>query len=379
MPKKLSPQFIERFNSLPKEIQEALFSVGTSDVIGHICDFYHLSDEKSGILTLLVGDVLMGFLHYNDFPKKLAEVLGGNTMVAQSIAKDADRDIFLPIRKFLREVYRPIPKEEVMILETEEEKGAAEEIPTFVPEVKPATVPIKPLEIKEEAKIPPAPSEAAPTEAPKRRSFLPFFRFKKTGEASPSPASPPVIIGHEEEIKPTLGTPTPFVISFEEVKPQKEKVVSSIEVAKETPAISTQPKVEVKKAEPAVTAAPQAKPVPGPVKIVNYTAFPVEPAKTKESTPIISVPAPTKTPAAPIPEQKKEEPPVFKILPIQPQQPPIAPQPKPFSAPIKPEEKPLDATQAKPVPLAEKPSASSPTKIPEVPPENVVDLRKFKF
>ena len=378
MPKKLSPQFIARYDSLPKEIREVLFSANTSDIIARICDFYHLSDEKSGILALLVGDVLMGFLHYNDFSKKLAEALAGNTMVAQSIAKDIDRDIFLPLRKFLREVYRPIPKEEVMISEAEEKKEAAEEIPTVIPEIKPVVAPAKPPEIKEEAKISPAPTEAVPSEAPKRRSFLPFFRFKKTGEASPSPATPPVIIGHEQEIKPTLETPTPFVISFEEVKPQKEKVVSTIEVAKETPAISTQPKIEVKKTEPVVTVAPQAKPVSSPVKIVNYSAFPVEPAKTKESIPIVSALAPTKTPVAPVSEQKKE-PPVFKILPIQPQQPPIAPQPKPFPTPIKLEDKPFDVTQGQPAPLAEKPSAPPPTKIPEVPPENVVDLRKFKF
>ena len=376
MPNK-TPQkiFIERYDSLPAELKKSLFSATTSELIERVVEFYHLNEEKSAILVSLVGDVLAGFLHYNDFSKKIQENLGVNPMIANSIGKEIDRDIFLPVRKFLREVYRSIPKEEVMISETEEKKEAAEEIPTFVPEVKPAVVPT-------------APSEAAPTEAPERRSFLPFFRFKKTGEASPSPASPPVIIGHEEEIKPTLGTPTPFVISFEEVKPQKEKVVSSIEVAKETPAISTQPKIEVKKTEPVVVAvAPQAKPVPSPVKIVNYTAFPVEPATTKESTPVVAAPAPTKTPAAPIPEQKKEEPPVFKIPPIQPQQPPIAPQPKPFDAT---QAKPFDATQGQPAPLAEKPQEKpaptpeksvgpAPAKMPEVPPENVVDLRKFKF
>ena len=379
MPKKLSPQFIARYDSLPKEIREVLFSANTSDIITQICDFYHLSDEKSGILTSLVGDVLMGFLHYNDFSKKLAEALAGNTMVAQSIAKDIDRDIFLPLRKFLREIYRPIPKEELMASGAEEKKEVTEEIPTFVPEIKPVVVPAKPPETKKEAKISPAPTEAAPSEAPKRRSFLPFFRFKKTGEASPSPATPPVIIGHEQEIKPTLETPTPFVISFEEVKPQKEKVVSSIEVAKEGSTAPAQPKMEAKKIEPAVSAAAQAKPAPTPVKIVNYTAFPTEPAKTKEPAAAVSAPAPAKTPAAPILEQKKEEPPVFKIPPTQPQQPPIVPQAKPFNATPAQAETRSAEQQTKPAAPIEKPTAPSSLKTQEVPPENVVDLRKFKF
>ncbi|HRY76850.1 MAG TPA: hypothetical protein P5524_01660, partial [Candidatus Paceibacterota bacterium] len=182
MPKEIPPQIIERYNSLVPELKDTLFSGATSDIISRICDFYHLSDEKADVLTLLVGDVLMGFVHYNDFSKVLAEKMGSNTMVAQSISKEIDREIFLPLRKFLREVYKPISKEALLASEALAEKEL--EMPSFVPESEPVVVPIK---VASEPIVSPGPvlseKPAFQPEPVKRKSFLPFFKFKKSESA----------------------------------------------------------------------------------------------------------------------------------------------------------------------------------------------------
>lgn len=333
MPNK-TPQkiFIERYNSLSAELKKSLFSATTSELIERVAEFYHLNEEKSAILVSLVGDVLSGFLHYNDFSKKLQENLGVNPLIANSISKEIDRDIFLPVRKFLREAYRPISEIEL--------KGETEaEIKEVV--ISPAEIEVSEIEVKP-AEIKPVTPSAAPKiveEKPvieKRKIFLPFFRFKKPapigGEAEKGAPRAPVIIGKEETAKPTLEAPTPFVISFEEIKPQKEKIVSTFEMAGAEKEVKT----------------------PAPIKIVNYAALKAEPIlapiQPKEEKPAI------------VPEIKKEEPEGFKIAPpisaVEPEKPSLVEEAEPKEV-LKPEEK--------------KPEA------PKVPPENVVDLRKFKF
>lgn len=371
MPNKIPSQIIERYNSLAEELKEALFSGTTSDIISRICDFYHLSDEKADALTLLVGDVLMGFTHYNDFSKALAEKMGGNIMVAQSIGKEIDREIFLPLRKFLREVYQSISKEALLASEVKIEKES--EIPSFVPKPTPVVAPIKstlePIASKE-----PAASEKQEVqpETVKRRSFLPFFKFKKSeSDGSGLGASAPIIIGKQDEVKPTLETSTPFVISFEEVSPQKEKVVSNMEVA-----------MDKKSSE--------IKPVAQPVKIVNFSATAAESVKPKEA------PSSPKEQASIIKqdvsgslETKKEAPPLIQFSPFPTNKvnfpASAAALNKPLAPPLTPAapEKPIPAAPKIPsVPSMPQEKSSAPVaseKMPEVPPENVVDLRQFKF
>ncbi|MFA5024809.1 MAG: hypothetical protein WC523_07750, partial [Patescibacteria group bacterium] len=197
MPSKIPSQIIERYNSLAQELKEALFSDATSDIINRVCDFYHLSDEKADLLTLLIGDVLMGFVHYNDFSKILAEKMAGNTVVAQSIAKEIDKELFLPLRKFLREVYKPISKEALLAQEVKMEKEA--EMPSFVPEPAMAVASAKlaagPVSSKNPALS--GKQEVQP-ELAKRKSFLPFFKFKKSESATSDFGSgAPIIIGKQ--------------------------------------------------------------------------------------------------------------------------------------------------------------------------------------
>jgi len=402
MPSKIPSQIIERYNSLAQELKEALFSDVTSDIINRVCDFYHLSDEKADLLTLLIGDVLMGFVHYNDFSKILAEKMVGNTVVAQSIAKEIDKELFLPLRKFLREVYKPISKEALLAQEAKMEKEA--EMPSFVPEPAMAVASAKLAAgpVSSKAPILSEKQEVQP-ELVKRKSFLPFFKFKKSeSAASDFGSGAPIIIGKQTEVKPTLETPTPFVISFEEVNPQKEKIVSNMEVVMDKKSGET-------KSTSTVKATPEIKPASQPVKIVNFSAPAVEAVKPKESFFNLKEQAPiTKPDISAPPEVRKEAPPLiqFSSFPVNKVNFPSAAAPsKPIAIPIAPvvSEKPRQATPITsftPSAPQEKlsaiipPTASTPVsdkkeekpnapvvleKMPEVPPENVVDLRQFKF
>ncbi len=383
MPNKIPPQIIERYNSLSKELKDALFSDNTTDIISRLCDFYHLSDDKADILTLTIGDVLMGFVHYNDFPKVLAEKMVGNAVVAQSIAKEIDKELFLPLRKFLREVYKPISKEALLAQEVKSE--TEEEIPTFVPEIKPAPKPIDLVKPKEE-------SAAPQEEASKRKPFFPFFKFKKPETtAAGSIIGAPVIVGKQAEVKPTLEAPTPFVISFEEVSPQKEKVISSVEVA-----MDKKPSAIKSETVPKTTAT-ELKSTPQPVKIVNFPfASNAAPTPAKEATPVAATPLAGKN--TPPPEVKKETPPIIQFSPfpankMNTQAAAISDKPLPAPTPVsserptapvsQPEKQPINNSSflaSAPIIKEEKPIVPAPSeKMPEVPPENVVDLRKFKF
>lgn len=401
MPSKIPPQIIERYNSLAQELKEALFSDATSDIISRVCNFYHLSDEKADLLTLLIGDVLMGFVHYNDFSKVLAEKMAGNTVVAQSIAKEIDKELFFSLRKFLREVYKPISKEALLAQEVKMEKEA--EMPSFVPEPALAAAPAK-LAAEPVASKTPALSEKqeAQPELVKRKSFLPFFKFKKSESATSDFGSgAPIIIGKQTEVKPTLEAPTPFVISFEEVNPQKEKIVSNMEVEMDKKPGET-------KSMPIVKTIPEMKSASQPVRIVNFSAPTVEAAKPKESFFNLKEQASTaKSDVSAPPEVKKEAPPLiqFSSFPANKVNFPSAAAPsKPVINPITPvvSEKPKQTTPTTPfVPTSQEkpsiiipPTTSTPAsdkkeekpnapvvseKMPEVPPENVVDLRQFKF
>lgn len=391
MPKEISSQIIERYNSLAPELKDALFSGLTSDSISRICDFYHLSDEKADVLTLLVGDVLMGFVHYNDFSKVLTEKMGGNVVVAQSIGKEIDREIFLPLRKFLREVYKPISKEALLASEVAAEKEL--EMPSFVPEPEPVVVPIK---IASEPIVSPGPvlseKPVLQPEPVKRKSFLPFFKFKKSESvASGSDAGAPIIIGQQAEVKPTLEAPTPLVISFEEVTPQKEKVVSNMEVAMDKKSL-------------------EAKLASRPVKIVNFSAPAAEAVRPPEIFPRPKEPALTIKQDTPVvSEIKKEVPPLIQFSSFPADRvnfPPPAVSPNPITPPVAPVSSGKTVPLASTIPTASgasqpdnKPNAVAPSmvapvsgnkeektsapaepeKMPEVPPENIVDLRKFKF
>lgn len=173
-------QAIERYDSLPQVLKEALFSQESDELIWRIGEAHHLNDEKKSILTTIVGDVIMGFLHPDDLRRELQEVLGIDIRIAASISREVNKRIFYPIRDEIRKVYTPIitgfqkppmPLVEEMPEEIPTKEKISEETKTPVEELKkPSFPPRRPF---------PTPPLVVPPIPPKPESGKPFILHKQ--------------------------------------------------------------------------------------------------------------------------------------------------------------------------------------------------------
>ncbi len=101
-------QLFQRWDVLPDNLREALFSETNADIFWRICQAEHISEEKISIGATIVGDVILGFLHVEDLAKELQLDLNINKEIASVIAREVDRKIFSLIRSDLEKIYSPV-------------------------------------------------------------------------------------------------------------------------------------------------------------------------------------------------------------------------------------------------------------------------------
>jgi len=257
---------IKQFNQLPENIQDLLMSEEIADLIAEEEQLNYLPAQKGQMIASLVADVLLGNLSYKEFTPTLIDKLGVNPIISKNIAQKIESKIFFPVKEDLDKIYRRTsfmkksagmsseaepsaakPEQEIQDIvrtpEAAKNEEAKEPIAPIItpqttePPVEAAPIINKPMpEVNQPAEVVQTTSEVK-TEAPKR-SFSSFFRFKKPSqlETKDSPSSEEsslegqVIIGKEKEFKPVLEEKSPWMISFEEVKPLKEKVISQVEI-----------------------------------------------------------------------------------------------------------------------------------------------------
>lgn len=150
MPKFDQKIFRERYEKLPSDLREAIFSEENADKIQEISKKYSLYVDKMGELAEESGLVMLGFTHPKDFIKNLSERLGVDAEKAKEIAKDVNEQIFGPVRESLKKLHK-ISEEEIP--ETQNLKPETQEIKEVKPTVE---MPIKTEETKpiEEKEIP---------------------------------------------------------------------------------------------------------------------------------------------------------------------------------------------------------------------------------
>jgi len=269
---------IKQFNQLPENIQDLLMSEEIADLITEEEQLNYLPAQKGQMIASLVADVLLGNLSYKEFTPTLIDKLGVNPIISKNIAQKIESKIFFPVREDLDKIYRrtsfmkksaggtssevepsAVKPEQEIIGTSEAAKNEETKEPiapiitpqTTEPHVEAAPIINKPMpEVNQPAEVVQRTSEVK-TEAPKR-SFSSFFRFKKPSqlETKDSPSSEEsslegqVIIGKEKEFKPVLEEKSPWMISFEEVKPLKEKVISQVEINPQEKSSKTEKKFE---------------------------------------------------------------------------------------------------------------------------------------
>ncbi len=139
---------MESYKKLPKDVQDAITSVDTADILRQIGDEKNMMIDKIGELADETGLVLLGFTHPSQFVSRLAERLGIEKTLAKEIAEQVNTRIFFSIRENLKKIHG-LREEEV------EEEAEAEKTPPAPPT---PTMPSTPMpEISKEIKPPEIP------------------------------------------------------------------------------------------------------------------------------------------------------------------------------------------------------------------------------
>jgi hypothetical protein len=103
-------QALQRWDTLPDNLRDALCAETNSDFIWKTCRDEHIPDEKIYAVARVVGYVLMGFLHQEDASKEIQAAIGIDPRIADSIAGAINTRIFTPLRQSIDNVYEPAGK-----------------------------------------------------------------------------------------------------------------------------------------------------------------------------------------------------------------------------------------------------------------------------
>jgi hypothetical protein len=100
-----------RFQKISGPLQDAVFSVQTSEMIQQISQRNNIGEDKMAQIGRVVGLVLLGFIHSEDMPAELSERIGISPQAAKAITADFDARLFNPLKKDLESAYSPAPHE----------------------------------------------------------------------------------------------------------------------------------------------------------------------------------------------------------------------------------------------------------------------------
>lgn len=104
-------QLREKFNKLPSDIQEAIASVETADVIRNVSHKYGLHIDQMGELADETGLLMLGLTKPQDYVDNLFHRLKTTYPKCKDIARDINEEIFKPIKESLMKVHNPIAEE----------------------------------------------------------------------------------------------------------------------------------------------------------------------------------------------------------------------------------------------------------------------------
>lgn len=103
-------QLEERYQKLPEELKDALFSVETTKLIDRIRKENKFSEKDAEKLAELVGRVLIGILPPKEFEESLKAELGIPAKSAKKIAETINSQVFDPVKESLTKLYKPTGK-----------------------------------------------------------------------------------------------------------------------------------------------------------------------------------------------------------------------------------------------------------------------------
>ena len=119
MPQKdLKPEyFLRLYRSLPKELQDEIYSEETANYIFDICSENDIKLDQISEVSGIVGKVLLGLLPPEKFEAALKDDLNLPNKSAEIIAQRINRLIFLPLEAQLERLYTPVGEKKTKELE----------------------------------------------------------------------------------------------------------------------------------------------------------------------------------------------------------------------------------------------------------------------
>lgn len=255
-------QALQRWDTLPQELREALYSEKFSAVVWQAGKNAHIPEEKMGEIAKVIGYIFLGFLHPEDAAQEIRDRLGVDPKLAVALAEEFLRKMFGGYRNLLDQIYAPPgrePREKAaalpisissitprmvdMTAETQETKseGQRTENENIKTPFSEAPVPKPPTQDSRQKS--PAPfmlheeAESKPIERPsesrfelKKEFFKRFTQSSKeagqTGPAMPPPRPPrpariEIGVGIEKKKEPQItraGTSAPRVVHYSEMR-----------------------------------------------------------------------------------------------------------------------------------------------------------------
>lgn len=212
-------QLREKYENLPEDLKNAIFSVESSDAIQKISKNYGLMIDQMGELASETGLVMLGFTHPKDYIKNLSGRLGVDIETAKKIAQEINVEIFSKIKETLKKLHG------ISEAETPSEIAPVSKPPVSPPAPQPLT------EIKPSA--PKMTEVSSPSEAEIKPKIESFSKDLETAFPSKSPSGiTPVELTEKHEAtgpKPTmpLSIETSQKTEQEIVKKQPEEMIFS--------------------------------------------------------------------------------------------------------------------------------------------------------
>jgi hypothetical protein len=109
-------QALERWDTLPDSLREALYSEPNSDFLWRTCQDENVPDEKIYEIAKVAGYVMMGFLHPEDVALEIVDRLALDRKTASDIQEALNKRVFAPLQADLSKVYNPLSKFEAAAL-----------------------------------------------------------------------------------------------------------------------------------------------------------------------------------------------------------------------------------------------------------------------
>ncbi|MDD5016263.1 MAG: hypothetical protein PHW73_14410 [Atribacterota bacterium] len=99
------------YETLPKDLKQAIFSEETANSILSACQRNGLANQQTSQVAELIGYSLMGLLPLENLTQEIAQATNATSAQASQIFNEINRLVFYPIKNFLDELYNLNPKE----------------------------------------------------------------------------------------------------------------------------------------------------------------------------------------------------------------------------------------------------------------------------